>query len=376
MATTSNNAMATKAHSRLLQFVALGTGPLLLGAGGVALYLGVVKPWSNVGIALMVAAASAAVGGLLGFLFGVPRSLEEAAKAGGPSETDGVNKPRIAVNTNLEQISDWLTKILIGVGLVQIVALRDNGARLVNAVAEPLGPGPGPRILMGALLLFTVIAGFLVGYVVTRTMLTQVFASFDPGLVRSIVDEKLTRNAQALQAYQEQVEDHTDVPFDKLRSAFAAASEGVLDQLIVLAQVRRRRASDSGDTQTLQRLEPVLRALAEVRPTNHRAWGNLGFALRDLGPDYDHEAIQALSRAIHERGAPGNTHKETYEFARALSMLRAGGYAVDAETGAAIRRDLEVAQRNPELARRISAALSAGDPDARQRELQLLGPFL
>src|SRR5262245_24939954 len=58
-------------------------------------------------------------GAFIGFLFGIPRVLEEARK----TEENQRNKRqenksaayRVQVNTNLEQVSDWLTKIIVGV---------------------------------------------------------------------------------------------------------------------------------------------------------------------------------------------------------------------------------------------------------------------
>ena len=80
---------------------------------------------SSFTVGLLLAAASLSVGGLAGFLFGVPRSLQTPVLP--PVGGDGRSQKqadeiaaRYATNTNLEQISDWLTKILVGVGLTQI----------------------------------------------------------------------------------------------------------------------------------------------------------------------------------------------------------------------------------------------------------------
>src|SRR4051812_30659866 len=54
------------------------------------------------GVGLMVGAASTLVGAIIGFLFGLPRVVEL-------SDTPAF----MTSSTNLEQISDWLTKILV-----------------------------------------------------------------------------------------------------------------------------------------------------------------------------------------------------------------------------------------------------------------------
>jgi hypothetical protein len=65
-------------------------------------------------LALNLTAGGAAgfTGGLLGFIFGVPKTLAVGSRTagGGPANTS-------RTNTNLEQISDWLTQILVGAGL-------------------------------------------------------------------------------------------------------------------------------------------------------------------------------------------------------------------------------------------------------------------
>jgi hypothetical protein len=55
-------------------------------------------------VGVIVFAAAFAVGALVGFLFGIPRRLQRE----GLSAPIG---PSLVVNTNLEQIFDWLTKI-------------------------------------------------------------------------------------------------------------------------------------------------------------------------------------------------------------------------------------------------------------------------
>ena len=85
----------------------------LLGFAGYCATLGSSAVLSALGVGLGVAAAATAVGAFLGFLFGIPRTLQGNTTPGPDEIAD--YRP----NTNLEQISDWLTKILVGVGLVK-----------------------------------------------------------------------------------------------------------------------------------------------------------------------------------------------------------------------------------------------------------------
>jgi hypothetical protein len=75
----------------------------------------------------LFAAASTLSGWLLGLLFGIPRTLARAnlpppatGASGGGAGASSAAAPSSRVNTNLEDISDWLTKTIVGVGLTQL----------------------------------------------------------------------------------------------------------------------------------------------------------------------------------------------------------------------------------------------------------------
>jgi hypothetical protein len=143
-----------------------------------------------VGIGVAVSAASATVAWLFGLLFGIPRSVARVGAATPPSsETkSSATDPSITsrVNTNLEDVSDWLTKTLIGVGLTQLFAIPSFAWRYSTAMDKATLNGQGG----GALLILTLAAaggagGFWLGYVSTRTVLTRLFDMFDRGAVAS-----------------------------------------------------------------------------------------------------------------------------------------------------------------------------------------------
>ena len=135
--------------------------------------------------AALIAAAAASVGGLLGFLFGIPRTLQQDSPSPAPPSPAGAavgignsSTYRQNVNTNLEQISDWLTKILVGVGLTQLKDLPDKLAEL--AVAFPVLTGNTSFSM--ALILNFLICGFFAGYLLTRLFLAGAFYQAETGL--------------------------------------------------------------------------------------------------------------------------------------------------------------------------------------------------
>ncbi|WP_346622095.1 hypothetical protein [Blastococcus montanus] len=162
----------------------------LLGVAVVAVWAGGTATtwpdfWTRVAALLLVAAAALAVGGLLGFLFGVPKVLSEGGSTETPTDpaAPGVHgtvtnavRGGVTANTNLEQISDWLTKILVGVGLVQITQAPGAFGRLVGTVSGAFGLA-NAELVIGSILLFFAIVGFLDAYLLTRLSLTGAFSA-------------------------------------------------------------------------------------------------------------------------------------------------------------------------------------------------------
>jgi hypothetical protein len=130
--------------------------------------------------AAIVAATLAAtlVGAILGFLFGIPRSLAERGNTEDTVEGSAGGRSGYAQNTNLEQISDWLTKIVVGVGLVEAQDL----ATQFNALAQSAAASwqvAGGAVTAGALLLASAVTGFLACYIWTRTTFLQLLVYSD-----------------------------------------------------------------------------------------------------------------------------------------------------------------------------------------------------
>jgi hypothetical protein len=114
----------------------------------------------------MLSGCSVAVGGLLGFLFGIPRTMQQDALPASNTEAD--RKVGYGVNTNLEQISDWLTKILVGVGLTQIASMPGYLQSLASYFGAGLGSPPEAEAFAAAVIVYFTICGFLFSYLWTR----------------------------------------------------------------------------------------------------------------------------------------------------------------------------------------------------------------
>lgn len=122
----------------------------------------------------LLSLAFGAVGSIVGFLFGIPRSSNGLANDSPKDTTDKDSldpaglAQRHGEKTNLEQVSDWLTKVILGAGLTQLVNVPTELKRL----GEFLAPGfHGESVLPILIALNSAVFGFFTGYVLTQLFL-------------------------------------------------------------------------------------------------------------------------------------------------------------------------------------------------------------
>jgi hypothetical protein len=172
-----------------------------------------------IAISVMLATASAIAGAALGFLFGIPRGrrageveiqTEPAPRKTPPSgqatpgrEGEGRREVAIRPNTNLEDISDWLTKILVGVGLTQLGTIADGLRRLGSALAPALGDATSSAAFGLTLVISFTAIGFLVGYLWTRFYLGAAFQRAETEVEREVTDVR--RELEEVKQMQDEV---------------------------------------------------------------------------------------------------------------------------------------------------------------------------
>lgn len=107
---------------------------------------------------MLGAAAFFAVGITTGFIFAIPRASQQY------------------VNSNLELISDWLTKILVGVGLTQMREIPVGLRTLTTFIAGGAECSSSrDRAFALFVILYFSFGGFVSGYLETRVYLTGAF---------------------------------------------------------------------------------------------------------------------------------------------------------------------------------------------------------
>jgi len=291
----------------------------------------------TVSVGLLVAGASSMAGGLLGFLFGIPRSLQVSDTSAGQSmkrdKTAGTTNERAVTygaNTNLEQISDWLTKILVGVGLTQLTVMPKKLHALALFIAPGFGSIPHPDVMAIAVLLYFTISGFLFGYLWTRLFLGEALREADVAALGEKISElenQMTQDARALSLVQQQLNPRADSPevdLKDLKEAIIKASPSAKTTIFFQAwDVRSKNWRDDTTKPRMERTIPIFRALADSDSLNeyHKNHGQLGFALKDKKDPEWAEAEKELTKAIGIRGDWRAKGWLFYEYNRALCRI-------------------------------------------------------
>ena len=315
-------------------------------------------------ISLLLLGTSAFTGGILGFLFGIPRTLQgDPGKAASSSSPEATAKGSIQnppaplklttepgtdyiANTNLEQISDWLTKILVGVGLTQLSAIKQG----IGSIDASISPARGPVTYAGSFavcaLLFGLIVGFLFGYLWTRLFLIGAFRQADrigiltaqikratekAEVAEQQVDElkrQVELDAEALNLIDRQLNPRPDTPPPApkaIEEAVLNASKSVKTQIYYRARdFRSKTWSDPSSKAAMELTIPVFRALiaCDKERWYHANHGQLAYALKDkTEPNYA-EAEKEFTTAIDIRDRLGEIGWVFYELYRAVCIIK------------------------------------------------------
>jgi hypothetical protein len=329
---------------------------------------------SVIAVGTIAGGAAAFIGGFFGFLFGIPRTPDRISS--GPGGEDGAGGLSYSANTNLEQISDWLTKILVGVGLVQIGQLIQQGESLANFLARGLGDVASSPTFAAGLITYFGLVGFLYGYLSTRLFLAGALTSADLLTRLRRIEDQPSKDGRALSLVTQQLRgapgtaDESQAALDK---AVAEASTAIRTQIFYQAEALRH-ANWQTNPALMERTIPVYRALinSDREARFHRNHGELGYALHDrLKPDYA-EAERELTTAIQIRDRVGDEGWTHYEFVRALCIIHQDanygqGTPSSPEARSRVLADLRVA------ARRLSAIVFGPTNEVVRRWLEING---
>ena len=307
---------------------------------------------SILGMVTIIAFASFAAGGIIGFLFGIPHSNPNTtlhsnipnstpANTGNSPRGSNIISPNTAPiisnssalittglqpsssaqsitanfiqSTNLEQIADWLTKIFVGVGLIQIhkiIGLFTNLCSSLGSAIQAMIPAsqhPNAEPLIGGIIILFTLDGFLIVYLWTYLYLIKIQEDTGRSIINTI-DNKLQsidlNNKVAIDKSNTQLDlpqNAPDIPIDDLIEAFANASTNVISAIFFKAvSVRKQNWKIVENRFRINRTIPIFKALIQLDsnfeyPEN---FAELGYALKDKEhPEYK-EALNNFNKAI------------------------------------------------------------------------------
>ncbi|WP_208942715.1 hypothetical protein [Paracidovorax avenae] len=253
--------------------------PVIALATAAAAWVG----WSADAVApvLLWVFASFVAGGTMGFLFGIPKSGSTWKNGGRNGTSAGESGKDISVlpgasgrarpNTNLEEVSDWLTKIIVGLTLVNLkdISAEVGGISQKAAYAIRANPGESDASVATALVVGFSLIGFLCVYLYMRLFLQG-------AMVRS--DEQMSRYMEAVELAgrvgerESQVSDELapipSIPSEaSVKAAQAVADAAPSDPEVILNPLRQlaneyeslRRHADYSPERTRQMTEIVRR---------------------------------------------------------------------------------------------------------------------
>jgi hypothetical protein len=165
-----------RATNTVLMCVAIGFTALILNANRWDHWkYGVVA--KAIGYGTLVAGAFFIAGVLLGYLFGLPPTgapeRQSPSRSSSQSSSQSPSTPSQPL-TNLEEIADWLMKLILGAGLVELTRMQGPIKQIAAFVASGVDPfprrsvDPGSPAIALAIMGFFSVSGLLYGYLWTR----------------------------------------------------------------------------------------------------------------------------------------------------------------------------------------------------------------
>jgi len=165
----------------------------------------------------------------IGFLFGIPKNISK--------NMSGI----YTSNTNLEEISDWLTKIIVGLGLTQLAFIPSKIKQIVNYLSIWMIGIPQSIII--SILGYFLIFGFFAGYLVTRIYLSKEFAKVEDDLRKL---DQATKEADIGLKETNVVLDEQQQNLNNIMARFDGTSDAQKEKLLTQIIVQTRELEEAG----------------------------------------------------------------------------------------------------------------------------------
>jgi hypothetical protein len=107
-----------------------------------------------IALTLMFSAGAQVAGAVIGFLFALPRSISVGIPTGKGGQSRELKGITVRPNTNLEDVSDWITKIIVALTLTQLAKIPSAAGRLFGMLGSSLGGAPQDVAFAGSLVVY------------------------------------------------------------------------------------------------------------------------------------------------------------------------------------------------------------------------------
>lgn len=311
---------------------------------------------------ILLAGAATLIGGFIGFLFGIPRSKQGQAPVSAAAGSSGQRE--YLENTNLEQISDWLTKIIVGLTLVQYDKIQAAVVLAGTYFAPALWAGDanlGTAIGVAVIVYFSIV-GFLFAYLWTRIHMESVLRwqslQLSVEIAGALEQQRQDENdadAAAFELTDAYLEVQTDPAAPAFRNIEAkVAASSLIARTLIFERARKVRRDSwrapVGDPvrQLVDRTIPIFRGLVAASPNrHHRNYGQLGYALiKAVNPDWA-AAKSALETAIRLRSDEDDSGRGYYELCLAIALVNLdAGFGAGKKSDASTRNRIEALLKN------------------------------
>jgi hypothetical protein len=281
-----------------------------------------------VGFGILIAGSAFIVGVLFGFLFGFPGRYSTSRSSGSQAASQSSSDQSVAsgrqsrsflYNTNLEEISDWLTKVIPGASLVELNKLPPLIFKLSEYMAKAVEPQNGLNStsipynapVTTAILGYFSCCGLLYGYIYTKYEETETSQEpYDDAPAVDAVDRWL---------HQPPGPNDNQARVDMM-NAIKAASTATKVRIFLQAENYRKASTEDVNERSL----PIFQALveADTQEVFHRNRSQYAFALMGRkkdpkNPDDDwRRALDLLHDAIRIRDQSRDPGWQEYEEAR------------------------------------------------------------
>ncbi len=301
-------------------------------------------------VGIMSAGAALLSGGLVGFLFGVPHLRTQEGDATVKNGVPDARDSRYTPSTSLEQISDWLTKIIVGVSLIDLRSIAAETDSLATRIQTAMGAATAGNAFALGLILYFLICGFTFGFLWSRLYLADWFRKADEVKKLRVQISQLERrrrdDAKALSLMLPPPADDEQLPAPEAEivETVKNSSRAIRDELFRRAHDESAAFNKPDRHPNFHAIVPVLKGLIAADPEGrhfeYRA--ELSFALSRRKPPDLPEAEKYISEAIRLRDQNQQRGWRYYEMRRARYRILMDPVKsqADAATKEAIMADL------------------------------------